>query len=45
MLDFQTFQLRMVVIFVSFFLKKNTNFEDRTPQYIIWAEHVYEVIS
>ena len=34
----------MVVIFVSF-LKKNTNFEDRTPQYIIWAENVYMMIS
>lgn len=33
----------MVVIFVSF--KKKKNFEDRTPQYIIWAENVYTMIS
>ena len=35
----------MVVIFVFFFKKKTTNFEDRTPQYIIWAENVYMMIS
>lgn len=43
-LHFQTYQLCMVVIFVSF-LKKNTDFEDRTPQYIIWAENVYTMNS
>lgn len=26
-------------------LKKKKNFEDRTPQYIIWAENVYTMIS